>query len=108
VAAQLDLEALLASAAVGPDLRALALEQPQRALTCLLAGGDDYELLFSAPLAARAAVQRAAQEAGVGLSRIGRIVAAAGDGPRCRLVDAHGHPYALPPGVELAGFDHFA
>ena len=108
VAAQMDVPALLASAAVGPELRALALLEPALALTCLLAGGDDYELLFTAPVAARAAVERAGQEAGVALSRIGRIVAMADAGPPCRLVDAQGRPYTLPPGVELAGFDHFA
>ncbi|KJS74926.1 MAG: hypothetical protein JM57_03155, partial [Comamonadaceae bacterium BICA1-1] len=108
VAAQMDVPALLASAAVGPELRALTQGQPGRALTCLLAGGDDYELLFTAPVAARSAIERAGQEAGVSLSRIGRIVAATGEGPRCRLVDAQGQPYTLPPGVELAGFDHFA
>ena len=40
---------------------------------CVLGGGDDYELLFSAPASARAAVQRAAAQAEVAVSRIGEI-----------------------------------
>ncbi|MEW5885170.1 MAG: thiamine-phosphate kinase [Pseudomonadota bacterium] len=108
VAAQLDVPALLASPAVGPDVRALALVQPALALTCLLAGGDDYELLCTAPVAARPALERLGRELGLELSRIGRIVAASDAGPQCSLVDARLQPYALPPGVELQGFDHFA
>ena len=46
--------------------RALALE-------CLLAGGDDYELCFTAPRAAAAAVAAIAAEHGVPLTRIGAV-----------------------------------
>ncbi len=44
----------------------------------VLAGGDDYELLFTAPSAAADAVAAAARAAGVSITRIGTIVADAG------------------------------
>jgi thiamine-monophosphate kinase len=81
---------LLATAdAVGPELR--------RAYT--LAGGDDYELAFTAPPAAREAVRAAAAQADTRVTRIGQIEAARG----LRLVDAHGQSV---PG-HFASFDHF-
>jgi thiamine-monophosphate kinase len=55
---------------------------------CTLAGGDDYELLFTAPVARRAAVAAAAQASGTPVTRIGRIEAE----PGLRLVDAQGRP----------------
>ena len=60
------------------------------------------------PVAARPALERLGRELGLELSRIGRIVAATDAGPQCSLVDERLQPYALPPGVELKGFDHFA
>ena len=65
-----------------------------------LAGGDDYELLFTAPVAARAAVAAAAQASQTAVTRIGQIDAAAG----LRLLDAAGQPVANT----FASFDHFA
>ncbi|WP_298934325.1 thiamine-phosphate kinase [uncultured Ramlibacter sp.] len=69
-------------------------------LECVLAGGDDYELAFTAPAAQRAAVQAAAAEAGTRVTRIGRIEAE----PGLRLVDAQGAPLQR----RYASFDHFA
>ena len=66
---------------------------------CTLSGGDDYELVFTAPAAARDGVLAAARDGGVALSRIGRIEAA----PGLRVVDAAGR--ALEGG--WASFDHF-
>lgn len=66
----------------------------------VLGGGDDYELLFSAPVAARSAVQAAAQASQTPVTRIGQIDAA----PGLRLRDAQGQ--ALPN--NYASFDHFA
>ncbi len=70
------------------------------ALQCVLAGGDDYELVFTAPPARAAAVQAAAQASGTPVTRIGRTEAAGG----LRVVDGSG---ALLPGP-WASFDHFA
>ena len=84
--------ALLASAEGPFGLKSL--------LPFILTGGDDYELAFTAPPAARAAVQAAAQRAATPVTRIGRIEAE----PGLRLIDADGH--ATP--LAARAFDHFA
>lgn len=65
-----------------------------------LAGGDDYELAFTAPPAARDAVLQASAQAATPVTRIGRIEAA----PGLRLLDAAGHRLA----DGFRSFDHFA
>jgi thiamine-monophosphate kinase len=65
-----------------------------------LAGGDDYELLFSAPACARSQVAQAAESSQTVVTRIGRIEQERG----LRLVDAVGQ--TLPNGY--SSFDHFA
>lgn len=70
-------------------------------LACALAGGDDYELLFTAPPERRAAVQAAGTTAGVAVTRIGRITAQ----PGCRVLDAQGNTIDT---TALRSFDHFA
>ena len=72
----------------------------EQRLALVLAGGDDYELLFTAPVAARAAVQAAALASATPVTRIGRIEAA----PGLRLIDAQGQPVS----GRFASFDHFA
>lgn len=61
---------------------------------CTLAGGDDYELAFTAPAAHRDAVAAAAQASSTRVTRIGTVHAE----PGLRLVDARGltvvHRYA--------------
>jgi len=66
---------------------------------CALAGGDDYELLFTAPPAARGHIAAISAELGLPLSRIGTIV----EGSGVVVEDAAGRP------VELArtGWRHF-
>jgi thiamine-monophosphate kinase len=76
-----------------------ALPVDQR-IEYVLAGGDDYELLFTAPPAQRRAVEAAAQAAGTPVTRIGQIEAEAG----LRLVDGAGRPIDR----RYASFDHFA
>ena len=71
-----------------------------QALHCLLAGGDDYELCFTAPAAHRDAIARLATELGIPLTRIGEI--AAGEG--LIVTDAHGKTLTL----ETTGYDHFS
>lgn len=89
-------------AALGGLLQApvQAVPDPERRLQLVLAGGDDYELLFTAPPARRAAVEAAAQDSGTRVSRIGVIEAQAG----LRLVDAAGRQVQ----GSYASFDHFA
>lgn len=68
---------------------------------CLLAGGDDYELCFTAPAARRAQVVAAAARAAVAVTHIGRIVA--GTPAALRLLDAAGGELR----IAQRGFDHF-
>ena len=65
----------------------------------VLAGGDDYELAFTAPERARTGVLAAAAQASVRVTCIGKIEAQTG----IRLVDAQGN--TLPNGY--GSFDHF-
>jgi thiamine-monophosphate kinase len=60
---------------------------------CVLSGGDDYELLFTAPRQHRSAV-----EALRDVSRVGEIVSGKG----LRILDAQGNEV-----VHQGGFDHF-
>jgi len=94
LAAEIDYEHLPRS----PDLRACA--DAALADTCLLAGGDDYELVFTAAADRRAAVEAAGRAANVAVTRIGRILAGA---PEVRLLDRAGRRLR----VEQPGFDHF-
>ena len=104
-----DLGHVVAQSKVGVDVdyeslpRSTALRSaPDRALAdeCLLAGGDDYELLFTAPAARRAEVEAAGAAAGVAVTRIGRVV---GGERGVLLLDGQRKP------IEVArrGFDHF-
>ena len=72
----------------------------ETALECVLAGGDDYELVFTAPPSARSRVKAAASQSETSVTRIGVIEAAGG----LRLVDATGQPVNR----RFASFDHFA
>ena len=92
VGAQIEVDALPRSAILAAQPLAVQRE-------CGLSGGDDYELLFTAPAAAREAVQQAAQANGTAATRIGRIEAL----PGVRLVDADGHPIT----TTFTSFDHF-
>jgi len=69
-------------------------------LQCALAGGDDYELIFTAAQDRRATLASLAAELGVPLSRVGAIQATP---TRLVLLDADGRTIATP-----AGYDHFA
>lgn len=66
---------------------------------CTLAGGDDYELVFTAPSSAAARLQTLAKELNLPLTRIGRVEAE----PGLRLVDEHGRSVAN----NFRSFDHF-
>lgn len=70
------------------------------ALSCVLSGGDDYELVFCAPASASASVYAAAERSGTRVTRIGCIT----ETPTLVLLDADGQ---LVPAV-FHSFDHFA
>jgi thiamine-monophosphate kinase len=95
--AMLELAAIPRSPALarlaGGDDRALALE-------CLLAGGDDYELCFTAPRAAAERVAAIAASTAIPLARIGVIT----EGRGLVVRDERGLPLSAVP----RAFDHFA
>jgi thiamine-monophosphate kinase len=92
VGARIDLDALPRSA----QLAALPQDIQQE---CLLNGGDDYELLFSAAPAQKQAVLAAARAADVPIACIGRIE----PGHTLLVTDRRGQPLD----VRRGGFDHF-
>lgn len=95
VGAEIDWERLPRAKAIAdcPD-RSLAAE-------CLLAGGDDYELAFTAPPGKRAEIEAVGKDLGVSLTRIGVTVQGK---PVATLRDTRGRPISTP----RKGFDHFA
>ena len=92
VAAIVDVDALPRSA----DLAAQPVAMQRE---CLLAGGDDYELVFTAATGQREAVAAAAVAAATPVTRVGRIESGSG----LRFVDGAGRDVAAP----ASSFDHF-
>jgi thiamine-monophosphate kinase len=82
-----------------PRSALLAAQPPAVQHECLLAGGDDYELLFTAPAARHADVLAAGRAAGVPVSCCGVI----GAGSGLKVLDADGQVLAQLP----RAFDHF-
>ncbi len=103
-----DLRHVLEASAVGavveldalPACEVLAQQPQARRRACQLAGGDDYELLFTAAPARRDDVLRAAAQAGVAVTAIGSIEPE----PGLRLRDAGGRSMAAD---FFPSFDHF-
>ena len=92
VGATVDVDALPCGAALTTQSVALRRQ-------CMLAGGDDYELCFTAPADTRERVLAAARNAATPVTRIGTIDAA----PGLRLTDSSGRPLDL----DYPSFDHF-
>ena len=65
---------------------------------CILAGGDDYELLFTAPKSQRAYIQQLSQQLQLSLSLIGETT------PELGLTVSH-HEQTID--ITKKGFDHF-
>ncbi len=85
------------SAAISPALQSLPMS---RRLDMALAGGDDYELLFTAAPDQAPAVQEAANDCDVPVTCIGRISAGQG----LQVMDIHGVPISR----RFVSFDHFS
>jgi thiamine-monophosphate kinase len=66
---------------------------------CVLSGGDDYELAFTAPAARRADLEALSRELGLALTRIGAIQAGEA---KLTVLDARGKAMKFK-----SGFDHF-
>ncbi|SFW22961.1 thiamine-phosphate kinase [Nitrosovibrio sp. Nv17] len=77
------------------------LPQPL-ALDCLLAGGDDYELCFTAPVSERGRVEALSGAQALPLARIGTILER-NESAELIVLDASGH--AITPSKR--GYDHF-
>lgn len=106
-----DLGHLLKASGVGAQLNLPALSQlmltrhawdcPREwLLRCVLSGGDDYELVFTAPPASQHAVEAAALGSGTSITRIGRITPGSG----LVLMDDNGDVVQH----DFPSFDHFA
>jgi len=92
VGAVIDVDALPAGPALARQPRALRRRYAA-------AGGDDYELCFTAPAGRREAIVAAGERCGTGVTRVGTVVAEAG----LRWVDGDGAALDLA----LQGWDHF-
>jgi thiamine-monophosphate kinase len=98
-----DLGHVLESSRVGAEVRYASLPKhriadPALERRCVLSGGDDYELLFTAPPANRGAIERLSGEPK--LTRVGTVLA----GPaKLRVLDERGAPMTVE-----RGYDHFA
>jgi len=67
---------------------------------CVLSGGDDYELVFTADPGQRKEIEALSTELGLRLTAIGSIQKGA---PKLQVLDAKGKPMRTK-----SGFDHFA
>ena len=75
------------------------IDDPGLERDCVLSGGDDYELAFTAPAARRADLEALSRELGLPLTRIGAIQAGEA---KLTVLDAKGKAMKVRP-----GFDHF-
>lgn len=100
VGARIDGAALLQTAArlwMAEELQ--AMPEAER-IAFAMAGGDDYELLFTAHPGFRSYLTELGQELGVAITRIGEVT----EGNALLVLDARGEPVPL----SRASFDHFA
>jgi len=83
-----------------PVSPAFGLSVPRAdAIRCMLAGGDDYELCFTAPVAARDSILALALELELPMTIVGSVET----GSALRVSDRTGEPVALAS----SGYDHF-
>lgn len=97
-----DLGHVLTASGSAARLQVAVSPAPTFPESCWLSGGDDYELVFTAPAVRRAAVADLADTLQLALTRIGSIVAGAPGSIDLR--DAAGGPVDFAP----RGFDHFS
>ena len=84
---------------VSDVLRTLSASSCGVARRCVLAGGDDYELCFTAPTINRKVIENISQQLDLPLTRIGAIVPGSG----CTVQAANGSVI----NIEDSGYDHF-
>jgi len=92
-----DLGHILTTSGVGAELCIPALPPPGMERTCFLAGGDDYELIFTAPPHRHPDILTLSDTLKLNLMPIGRIV------------EEHGGTFKFAPPIliESHGYDHF-
>lgn len=104
-----DLRHVMKASGLGAQLRwadlpqdsiVAGLPEPLRA-RCVLSGGDDYELLFTAAPSQTPRVLQASERCGVPVTPVGQMTRQRS----LAVVDEHGQPLEVSA---YAGFDHFA
>ena len=95
VGAEIDTQQVLSTMACGQRSGL----KPEDLLRLTLAGGDDYELVFTAPENQRTHIAAASATSGTAVTRIGKITAS----PELRLLGKHGEVMRN----SYASFDHF-
>ncbi|TGG90374.1 thiamine-phosphate kinase [Natronospirillum operosum] len=103
-ASALSAELLLDEVPVNPDL--LHHDTRAEALDRALYGGEDYQVLFTAPPEHSTRLQTLAQHQAQPISRIGRLRANEPDQPRQLTARWQGRPFSLR--TSNTGYDHFA
>jgi thiamine-monophosphate kinase len=81
------------------DVSFKKIQNPSLEAQCVLSGGDDYELLFTAGQDRRALLESISKDLGLPLSRIGEITAPAG---KLVVLDKGGNPMS-----HRGSYDHF-
>lgn len=97
-ASQVSAELHLGDVPLSATVQAMVQAEPDLA-RLILAGGDDYELVFTAPAEAESAIREAARGARTSVARIGRIESGSG----VRVLD----PGGLEIVLDRLGFAHF-
>ena len=97
-----DLGHLLTASRLAATLKFDSLPPPGMERDAYLAGGDDYELIFTASPEHRPVIQNLSERLALPLTRIGKTEAGAAG--RLSLLDADGRPFE----VSRLGYDHFA
>ena len=96
-----DLGHILEASRVAASAQVAVPSAPTLERDAWLSGGDDYELVFTAPPARRSAIDALAGRLQLALTRIGSV--AAGSAGAIDLRDAEGNPLA----IHRRGYDHF-
>jgi thiamine-monophosphate kinase len=98
--ADIDFDAVPAAPLLRRLLTTQRSTESDLALHCMLSGGDDYELCFTAPAENRAKIQEVSGQLDLSLSRIGVITTGSG----CTVHGTDGSTI----NVKEMGYDHFA
>jgi thiamine-monophosphate kinase len=85
------------------DAARTAVTQNPKLLATVLTGGDDYEILFTAPSEATKIIAELSRSTGVPITRIGRMVTSSDDECNVSVIDVDGRPLAL----SSEGWTHF-